>query len=328
MASVGVTSDSAGICSYKEKKKWRESVKYLHSRIDRARFWRREGSVLIADMAALRQVMEEEAGQRRQKGTVVGYCSCGAAYPSRVQRGGNRDARRKRQRVNRERLRGERVVSRVLAQLLSSLKGGSDSRNSEAIGRLQKLQQFSAPNVEEKKEDLSSKDKPVYVGVNPHSSRSEESVEKDKPTKRGVSEGNATPEMVNKFKRTIDDGLLLVVSTKVYGREVKTLIDRGATRCFVTPSCVTRVGLKGISQNTFLELGNGQKYLSRGYVPDVPIVTAGLTVKVGLTVTNVLHEVDLVLGMNWLQLVNPVVDWGSGRLYIPNAVHTALLQGD
>ena len=68
--------------------------------------------------------------------------------------------------------------------------------------------------------------------------------------------------------------------------------------------------------------------MSRGYVPDVPIVTAGLTVKVGLMVTNLLHEVDLVLGMNWLQLVNPIVDWGSGRLYIPNAVHTALLQGD
>ena len=50
--------------------------------------------------------------------------------------------------------------------------------------------------------------------------------------------------------------------------------------------------------------------------------------KVGVMVTNLLHEVDLVLGMNWLQLVHPVVDWGSGRLYIPNAVHTALLQGD
>ena len=143
-----------------------------------------------------------------------------------------------------------------------------------------------------------------------------------------MSEEGATPKMVNKFKRTINDGLLLVVPTKVYGKEVKTLIDRGATRCFVIPPYVTRVGLKGISQNTFLELGNGQKYLSRGYVPNVPRVTTGLTVKVGLTVTNLLHEVDLVLGMNWLQLVNPVVDWGSGRLYIPNAVHTTLLQGD
>ena len=43
--------------------------------------------------------------------------------------------------------------------------------------------------------------------------------------------------------------------------------------------------------------------------------------------TNLLHEVDLVLGMTWLQLVNPIVDWGSGKLYVPNSVQTALLQG-
>ena len=111
MVSNGATSDSAGICSYNKKKKWRESVKYLHSRIDRARFWRREGSVLIADMVALRQEMEREAGQRQQKGTVARYCSCGAAYLSRAQRGGDRDARRKRQRVSQERLRDDRTVS-------------------------------------------------------------------------------------------------------------------------------------------------------------------------------------------------------------------------
>ena len=56
------------------------------------------------------------------------------------------------------------------------------------------------------------------------------------------------------------------------------------------------------------QLGNGQKFLSRGLVPDVPIVTAGLTMRVGLTVTSLLHEVELVLGVNWLQLVNPIVD--------------------
>ena len=53
----------------------------------------------------------------------------------------------------------------------------------------------------------------------------------------------------------------------------------------------------------------------------------GLTVKVGLTVTNLLHEVDLVLGINRLQLVNIVVDWSGARLYVPNVIHTALLQG-
>ena len=38
---------------------------------------------------------------------------------------------------------------------------------------------------------------------------------------------------------------------------------------------------------------------------DVPIAIAGLVTKMDLTVTSLLHEVDLVLGMNWLQLVNP-----------------------
>ena len=105
--------------------------------------------------------------------------------------------------------------------------------------------------------------------------------------------------------RRIEDGLLLVVSTKIYGHTVKALIDSGATRCFVTPACVTTCGLKAKPRDVFLELGNGEKFLSRGFIPDVPIVTAGLTVKIGLTVTNLLHEVDLVLGMTWLQLSEP-----------------------
>ena len=65
----------------------------------------------------------------------------------------------------------------------------------------------------------------------------------------------------------------------------------------MTPACITAMGLKGVPHDIFLELGNGHKYLSRGYVPEVPVVTAGLTVKVGLTVTNLLHEVDVVLGV-------------------------------
>ena len=64
VATVGATCDSTSVGSQKKNKNWRKSVKYLHSRIDRARFWRREGSVLVADMVALRQEMEREAGQR------------------------------------------------------------------------------------------------------------------------------------------------------------------------------------------------------------------------------------------------------------------------
>ena len=278
-------------------------------------------------MVALRQEKEKyDAGQRRRQGVAVGYCSCGAAYPSYAQRGGDRNARRKRQRASRERLRDDRTVSRVLAQSLSSLQGGSGSRQPEAIGELHELQQFAVPNAEKTSVNPSTSDRTVYVGVSPHSSRIEEMEKTVKSNKKGDAEKrDVTPEKVNKFKRTMADGLLLVVPTQIYGKTVRTLIDSGATRCFVTPSCVAKVGLKGIPQDVFLELGNGQKYLSRGCVPQVPIATAGLVVKMDLTVTNLLHEVDLVLGMNWLQLVNPVVDWGGGRLYLPNAIHTALL---
>ena len=213
----------------------------------------------------------------------------------------------------------------------------------ETTGKLCVLHQFAGPSAVKEDTNPSSKDKPIYVGASPQSRRLEDD-EKEQTKKEGDGwnteeekgfekeqksgdEVTAESSQQNKYTRTIEDCLLLVVPTKIYGKEVKTLIDSGATRCFVTPSCVTKVGLKGLPRDVFLELGNGQKYLSRGYVLDVPIVTAGLTVKMGLTVTNLLHEVDLVLGMNWLQLVNPVIDWGSGRLYIPNAVHTALLQG-
>ena len=53
VAAAGATCDSAGIGPLKENKNWRESVKYLHSKSDRARFGRREGSVVIVDMMAL-----------------------------------------------------------------------------------------------------------------------------------------------------------------------------------------------------------------------------------------------------------------------------------
>ena len=54
------------------------------------------------------------------------------------------------------------------------------------------------------------------------------------------------------------------------------------------------------SHNTFLELGDGKKVLSWGRVVDVPVVTSGYIMKTNLTVSNLLHGVDVVLGMTWL----------------------------
>ena len=218
-----------------------------------------------------------------------------------------------------------------MARSLNPNEGGSDPRNSETTGELRQLQQYAVSSAEEKK-DLPDSGKATFVGVGPHSNRSEilKTANQTKIGNGAAASTHAaeTPEKVNKLQREIADGLLLVVPTRIYGHSVRTLIDSGATRCFITPACVARAGLKVTPQDLFLELGNGQKYLSRGCVTEIPIATAGLTVKMDMTVTSLLHDVDLVLGMNWLQLVNPVVDKGNARMYIPNAVQTALLQGD
>ena len=121
--------------------------------------------------------------------------------------------------------------------------------------------------------------------------KTEKTGEKGEPSAAGAKQ-------LNKFPRSVKDGLLLVVTTRINGHPVRALVDSGANRCSVTPACITAIGVKGQPQDTFLELGNGQKYLSRGFVPNAPVVTADLTVRVGLTVTSLLHEVDLVLGIN------------------------------
>ena len=71
-----------------------------------------------------------------------------------------------------------------------------------------------------------------------------------------------------------------MVSTRIHKKVVKALIDSGDTRCLVTLSCITIVGLKGVPRDIFLELGNGEKFLSKGYIPHAPVVTARLIVKV------------------------------------------------
>ena len=80
--------------SQKEKKNLREICKYLNeNRVERTRFLRRVGDVLEIDVEALEQRMERDASQQSQKGFVIGYCCCGAAYPPQVKHGGDREAR-------------------------------------------------------------------------------------------------------------------------------------------------------------------------------------------------------------------------------------------
>ena len=120
--------------------------------------------------------------------------------------------------------------------------------------------------------------------------------------------------------RSKEDGVLMVVPARIFGREVRALIDSGATRCFISPAGVTRCGLSVESHHTVLELGDGKKVLSRGRAVDVPVVTSGYTVKMNLTVSRLLHGMDVVLGMTWLKVADPIIRWSTRQVYIPGSI--------
>ena len=123
-----------------------------------------------------------------------------------------------------------------------------------------------------------------------------------------------------KNPRSQEDGILIVVPARIFGQEVRALIDSGATRCFISPAGVTKCGLNVESHNTFLELGDGKKVLSRGRAVDVPVVTSGYSMKINLTVSRLLHGVDVVLGMTWLKAADPIIRWSTGQVYIPDSI--------
>ena len=56
--------------------------------------------------------------------------------------------------------------------------------------------------------------------------------------------------------RGIQVGLLLVVPMRMYGHNSKALTDKGATRCFFTPTSMTACEQKAEPRHVFLELGN------------------------------------------------------------------------
>ena len=237
-----------------------------------------------------------------------------AANSTRASRQSNRTRRRENDRVARGRLRELRQVEGLLETELNSIKGGNQSRTTTTFSNLQRWRQRGRMNTEDE------------VKISPEKEKSPTSGDDVKFTGVVIGDDEKNDKTI-KNERMEEDGILLVVPAKIRGKEFRALIDSGATRCFVTPECCAVGGLSCIPHDTFLELGNGQKALSRGLVQDAPITLGGVTTKTDLTVSNLLHNVDIVLGINWLKFVNPFIDWSGGRVILHDAIHTALLKG-
>ena len=60
------------------------------------------------------------------------------------------------------------------------------------------------------------------------------------------------------------------------------------------------LGLETVQDYTFLELGDGQKILSKTKVINVPVDIDDLVFHLNLMTTLLLYDADLILGINWL----------------------------
>jgi len=142
-----------------------------------------------------------------------------------------------------------------------------------------------------------------------------------------VAVGSQDPPTVPSTQRSQEDGILLIVPAQLYGHKVHALVDSGATRCYMSPDIQLAAGINCTASNTFLELADGTQILSAGKAPAVLFSVGIHSFRMDFTVTKLLHGVELVLGMNWLQRVNPLIDWAVPRMLLGGDDRTSAVRG-
>ena len=106
----------------------------------------------------------------------------------------------------------------------------------------------------------------------------------------------------------VRDHLLLTIQAVINGTPVRALVDSGATRSFVDERLRLHPPLQFIGAYSSLEMANGETIVSTGVAPDVLISLGDIQFRSTLTAMPMMEGFDLILGKDWLDMVNPLVD--------------------
>ena len=142
---------------------------------------------------------------------------------------------------------------------------------------------------------------------------------KETPTQPWVAVGSSTTDCAPKVGRSEDDGVLLKIKIQIQGKVYVALVDSGASRNYASPEAVVDWELPGTPDVVHLELADGSKICSTQKIPGVMCTAGKISSYEDFTVTKLLHGVDVVLGMTWLQRWNPLIDWVQQVMYIRTA---------
>ena len=115
--------------------------------------------------------------------------------------------------------------------------------------------------------------------------------------------------ILSNVERVVSDGILFKVTVSTSGRKKIGLIDSGASRCYMSPETTMHCALDLNQEILHLELGDESKVQSTQKAVNVNVNVGKSICRVDFTVTKLLKDVDLVLGVNWLSLWNPIINW-------------------
>ena len=102
--------------------------------------------------------------------------------------------------------------------------------------------------------------------------------------------------------------MLLSVIAVIKGTPVRALVDSGATRSFIDEKLQLRPLLFFIGAYSSLEMANSDTIVSMGIAPAVLVCIGSVQFRSDLTAVPLMKGYDIVLGRDWLDMVNPLID--------------------
>ena len=108
----------------------------------------------------------------------------------------------------------------------------------------------------------------------------------------------------------------MVVKGHVTRKDITIMIDSRVTHKFIALQAVEWLQLLMEENLSMLELADGSKFISEGKYPNVLFTLQNYTFKVQAIVTKLFKGLALILGMTWLEQVNPFIDWTSKKIFI------------
>ena len=145
----------------------------------------------------------------------------------------------------------------------------------------------------------------------------EELIDKAMATQHWVAIGEEDPNtMKASAGRKIVDGMLFRVAVSIAGRRVIALIDSGASQSYMAPETASLCELECESAELYLELADGSKITSTQQTQFTNCTVGEAVSQIKFTITKLLSNVDVVLGMDWLARWNPVIDWRRQVIHI------------